>query len=151
MSSQLIQFLPTDGASGSCPKATAPVVTQGDLTVAVATGDVALDLLPQIASGSPAAFGGQVVNKGCHALLAAITYLDGDDCDECTTPDTLTPVVVNVTIPKNSAFPLPSGFISLIQVQTLDAAGAPVAVQVEQSVDFYSAYQPCCAGGVLVP
>lgn len=150
MSSQLIQFLAQDAASG-CAKAIAPVVNQGALNIAVAAGSVLADLLPAIASGSPAAFGGQIVNKGCHDLLAAITYLEGDDCDTCTAPDTLTPVVINVTVPKNSAFPVPNGFIGLIQVQTLDSAGAPVNVQKEQAVDFYSAYQPCCSGGVLVP
>jgi len=149
--SQLIQFLPSASAGGSCPKAVAPVVNQGDLTIAAGTGSALADLLPAIAAGDPAAFGGQVVNRGCHKLLATISYLDGDDCDECTTPDTLSVVVITVEIPKNSAFPLPNGFISQIQVQTLDSADAPVDVQVEQDVDYYSAYQPCCGAGVLVP
>lgn len=149
--SQLIQFLSNGSATGSCKKAKAPVVYQGDLTVAAGTGAVALPLLAPIATGSAAAFGGQIVNKGCHALLAAITYLQGDDCDDCTTPDTLTTVVVNVTIPKNAAFPIPDGFLTGITVQTLDAAGAPVNVQAVQEVDFYSAFQPCCGASVLVP
>ena len=149
--SQLIQFLSTGSAAGSCKKAKAPVVYQGAVDIAVGTGATALPLLAPIATGSAAAFGGQIVNTGCHALLAAITYLQGDDCDDCTTPDTLTTVVVNVTIPKNAAFPIPDGFLTGITVQTLDAAGAPVNVQAVQEVDFYSAFQPCCGSPVLVP
>lgn len=149
--SQLIQFLSTSSASGSCKKAIAPVVYQGDLTIAAATGATALQLLAPIAAGSPAAFGGQIVNKGCNSLLATINYLNGDDCDVCTSPDTLSVVPVTVVIPKNSAFPIPDGFLTGITVQTLDAAGVPVAVQVAQDVDFYSAFQPCCGSAVLVP
>jgi len=149
--SQLIQFLSTGSAAGSCKKAKAPVVYQGDLTVAVTTGAAALPLLAPIAAGLPAAFGGQVVNRGCHALLATINYLNGDDCDDCTTPDALTVVPITVVIPKNAAFPIPDGFLTGITVQTLDAAGAPVNVQVAQDVDFYSAFQPCCGSAVLVP
>lgn len=147
----LIQFLPNESNGAGCPKATAPVVTQGDLTIPAGSGATPLNLLPAIASGSPAAFAGQVVNQGCHNVLLSITYLDGDDCDDCTTPDTLTPVVVDVTVPKNSAFPLPAGFITLIQATALDSAGVAVNVQVDVELDYYSAYQPCCAGGVLVP
>lgn len=146
--STLIQFLPQEGGS-ECAKAVAPVVNQGSLDIAVGSGSALTDLLPAIAAGSPAAFGGQIVNRGCLDLLAQITYLDGDDCDACTAPDTLSPVVISVTIPKNSAFPIPNGFITQVQVQTLDSSGTPVDAQIEQSVDFYSAYQPCCNGGVL--
>ena len=149
--SQLISFLAPAASDGSCRKATAPVVNQGALDIAVGTGSTAQDLLAAIASGSPAAFGGQIVNRGCHALEATITYLQGDDCDECTTPDTITTVDIAVIVPKNSAFPIPDGFLSAISVVALDASGAPVDVQVAQDVDFYSAYQPCCNGGVLVP
>lgn len=150
MSNQLIQFLPQESSTG-CAKAVAPVVNQGALDITVGSGSALADLLPAIASGSPAAFGGQIVNKGCHDLLATISYLNGDDCDACTAPDALTVVPVPVTVPANSAFPVPNGFLTQVQVQTLDSAGAPVDVQVDQAVDFYSAYQPCCNGGVLVP
>lgn len=149
--SQLIQFLASSSTGTSCKKAVVPVVYQGSIDILTGTGATATTLLPTIATGSPAAFGGQIVNKGCHALLAAITYLQGDDCDECTTPDTLTTVTVNVTIPKNAAFPIPDGFLTGITVQTLDAAGVATNVQTTQEVDFYSAYQPCCGSSVLVP
>ena len=126
MSNQLISFLPSESGSGGCPKAIAPVVNQGALTIAVGTGSALQDLLPAIAAGSPAAFGGQIVNKGCYNVLVTATYLDGDDCDDCTTPDTLTGVPIVFSVPKNSAFPVPSGFITQIQVQALDSAGSPV-------------------------
>ena len=148
--SQLIQFLPQEAAQG-CPKAVLPVVNQGALDIAVGAGSALADLLPAIAAGDPAAFGGQVVVKGCHDLLLTISYLEGDDCDPCTEPDALTVTDVEITVPKNSAFPLPNGFITRVQAQALDSTGTPVDVQKAVEVDFYSAYQPCCNGGVLVP
>lgn len=150
--SQLIQFLSQGSSSASCQTAVAPVVVQGELTIAVGTGDVLLNLVPALATGANAGFGGQIVNKGCYDLLATITYLEGDDCDTCTTPDTLTPVVVVIEVPKNSAFPIPDGFFTTVQVQTIDAANAPVQVVTEQNVYFYSAYKASCPTcKVLVP
>ena len=150
--SQLIQFLSQGSSSASCQTAVAPVVVQGELTIAVGTGDTLLNLVPAIATGANAGFGGQIVNKGCYDLLATITYLEGDDCDSCTTPDTLTTVVVTVQVPKNAAFPIPDGFFTTVQVQTIDAANAPVQVVSEQGVYFYSAYKPACPScKILVP
>jgi hypothetical protein len=149
--SQLIQFLSQTSTGGSCKKAIAPVVYQSSVDILSGTGATVLPLLVSITSGNIAAFGGQVVNKGCHSLLATINYLNGDDCDECTAPDILSTVPVTVIIPKNSAFPIPDGFLTGITVQTLNSAGVPVDVQYTQEVDFYSAYQPCCGAGVLVP
>lgn len=149
MSSQLIQFLPQESANG-CPKAIVPVVNQGSVDILAGTGSAPQDLLPLIPSGNDAAFGGQIVNKGCLALEAEITYLGGDDCDPCTTGQ-LTQEVVTVTVPANTAFPIPNGYLTSIQIVTVDETGAPVDATQDQSVDYYSAYQPCCSGGVLVP
>lgn len=150
--SQLIQFLPQNSGSTGCVGAVAPIVQQGELTFLPGTGSALTDLVAAIASGSPAPFGGQIVNNGCYDILATITYLQGDDCDECTTPDTLTQVVVTVEVPKNSAFPIPDGYFTQIQVQTIDATNAPVDVQKDQNLYFYSAFKPACPNCVvLVP
>ncbi|HRT03700.1 MAG TPA: hypothetical protein P5513_07155 [Candidatus Diapherotrites archaeon] len=147
---QLISFLAQNSSGSACQTAVAPVVVQGELTVAVGTGAALLNLVPALATGAKAGFGGQIVNKGCYDLLATITYLTGDDCDSCTTPDTLTPVVITVEIPKNSAFPIPDGFFTTVRIQTIDAANAPINVTTEQSVYFYSAYKPSCPTCVIL-
>lgn len=149
--SQNISF-PTSTTSGTnCRKITAPVVYQGALDISIGTGSTAQNLLATISSGSPAAFGGQIINKGCNALEATITYLQGDDCDTCATTNTITTVDVTVIVPKNSNFPIPDGFLSSISVIALDSVGAPVNVESVQNVDFYSAYQKCCNEDILVP
>lgn len=152
MMSQLIQFLSSSTGSAGCLTAVAPVVVQGELVFTSGNGATITDLVPALASGSPAAFGGQIVNTGCYDLLATFTYLQGDDCNECTTPDTLTTVVVTVEVPKNSSFPIPDGFITRVQVQTIDTTDTPINVQKDQTVYFYSAYKPSCVScKVLVP
>jgi len=149
--SQLIQFL-TPSTSSTCLTAVLPVVVQGELTFTTGEGAILTDLVPAIASGSPAAYGGQIVNTGCYDLLATITYLEGDDCNECTTPDTLTTSTVTVEIPKNSAFPIPEGFLTTVQVQTIDTTNTPINVQKDQVIYFYSSYKPSCVScKVLVP
>lgn len=146
----LITYFPKAAGSGACPKATAPVVHQADETVAVGNGSAPITLL-EVAAASVAAFGGQIANKGCNDILATFNYLDGDDCDECTTPDTLTVVPVTVKIAAGTSFPLPEGFHSGGAFVTVDSAGLAVDVQVAQEVSYYSAYQPCCNSNVLVP
>lgn len=143
---QTIQFLTNSDASSS-QKAVAPVVHQKSLTIAVNGGNTAQDLLPAIAAGSCAAYGGQVVNKGCYDVKATISYLDGADCDSCTV-DTLSKVDVDVIIPANSVFSLPYGYHQQIKVVTLDSAGAAVANTTEVKLNFYSSYQPSCGGCV---
>jgi hypothetical protein len=141
---QTIQFLATEGGS-STQRAVAPVVHQASLTMAVASGAAKQDLLEAIAAGECAAFGGQVVNRGCYDVLATISYLEGSDCNSCT-QDLLETVEVEVTIPANSVFPLPQGYHQQIEVQTLDSAGAPIANTTEVSLKFFSSYQPQCNG-----
>ncbi len=141
---QTIQFLATEGGS-STQRAVAPVVHQASLTMAVGSGAAKQDLLEAIAAGECAAFGGQIVNKGCYDILATVSYLDGSDCSDCTV-DELETVEVEVTIPANSVFPLPQGFHQQIEVQTLDSAGAPIANTTEVKLNFYSSYQSSCGG-----
>ena len=143
---QTIQFL-SNTDSSSAPKAVAPVVHQAALTVAVGTGATPQDLLAAIPVGDCAAYGGQIVNKGCYDIKVAVTYLSGADCDSCTV-DTLSTVDVALTVPANSVFPLPQGYHQQIQIVTLDAAGAPFANTTEVKLNFYSSYQPGCGGCV---
>ena len=143
---QTIQFL-SNSEAGASLKATAPIVHQEAFTVAVGAGAAPQDLLAAIAAGDCAAYGGQIVNKGCYDVKATISYLDGADCDSCTV-DTLTKVDVDVVIPANSVFPLPAGFHQQIQVSTLDSAGAPIANTTEVKLNFYASYQPSCGGCV---
>jgi hypothetical protein len=145
---QTIQFL-SNTDSASAPKAVAPVVHQAALTVAVGSGAAAQDLLAAIAAGECAAYGGQIVNKGCYDVKATISYISADGCDTpgCAgTNSTYSKVDVDVTIPANSVFPLPAGYHQKIKVVTLDAAGAPFANTSEVKLNFYSSYQPDCTG-----
>lgn len=146
---QLIQFLSNYSSSANCQSAVAPVVVQGELTLAVGSGSTLTDLITPIAIGSKVPFGGQIVNEGCYDLMATITYLDGDDCSECT-QDSLTPTIIQVEIPKNSAFPIPDGYFTSIQVQTIDSTNAPINVTKEQVIHFYSAYKPACPSCTVI-
>lgn len=146
---QMIQFLSTSSSSNGV-RAVAPVVHQASLTVATGSGAAKQDLLEAIAAGECAADAGQVVNSGCYDVLLTVSYLDGGDCDSCTV-DTLSVVEIPVTVPKNSAFPLPAGLIKQIQVQTVDSAGAPISNTTAQTLNYYGSYAPGCGGCTLVP
>lgn len=143
---QTIQFFNSDASSSSL-KATAPVVNQKSLTIAIGTGATAQDLLPAIVAGDCAAYGGQVVNKGCYDLKLVITYLDGADCDSCTV-DALVTKDVELVVPSNSVFPIPDGYYQQVTAQTVDSTGAAFANTTEVKVSLHSAYQPSCGGCV---
>jgi hypothetical protein len=143
---QTIQFL-SNSDSASALKAVAPIVHQSTLSILAGTGTTPKDLLAPIVAGECAAFGGQIVNKGCMAIKATITYLDGADCDSCTT-ETLTTLDVEVVIPANSVFPLPQGYHQGIKVVTAEEAGAPLNNTTDVKLNFYSSYQPSCGGCV---
>ena len=147
---QMISYFSSSGSSCSTTRAVKPVVYQEKLTIAVGDGANRQDLLPQLATGACAADAGQIVNKGCYDILLSIEYLTGADCDNCTV-DTVSPENVTITVPANSAFPLPPGLIYWMQVATVDSNGVEVANTTEQTVSWYSAYAPDCAGCVLVP
>ncbi len=143
-------------ASGDCTKAIAPVVAQAFLDIPEATGDTIQDLVPALATGDVALFSGNVVNSGCMDLRLTISYVDGQDCDVCTS-DTLVLLEVPYLVKKNRHSPLPTGLIAQVQVETgnVDAAGVftPAAVPTGQvqSIEFDSCYQPCCGTIALVP
>lgn len=147
---QMIQFLSTSSNSCNTSRAVAPVVHQARKTIAIGAGAAYSDLLAALASGVCAADAGQIVNTGCYDLMVKASYLDGADCDACTV-DTLAVVEVELFVPKNSAFPLPPGFIKQIQVKTVDSTGADVSNTTTVNVSYYGAYAPSCNGCVLVP
>lgn len=147
---QMISYFSSTGSSCSTTRAVKPVVYQRNLTIAVGDGVDRQDLLSPLAAGTCAADAGQIVNKGCYDLLVSIEYLTGADCDNCTV-DTLSATNVTITVPANTAFPLPPGLIYWMQVATVDSTGTQVSNTTEQTVSWYSAYAPDCAGCALVP
>jgi hypothetical protein len=143
---QPIQYF-NSSSSGCCDKkALMPVVYQKNQTIVAGTGATANELIT-IGEGECAAYGGQIVNNGCYNLKAVISYLKGDDCDECTV-DTLTTESVELIIPKNSVFPIPDGYYQQIQILTVDASGKEVSNTTDQEVSYYSASTPSCTGCV---
>ena len=150
--SQMIQFL-DNSAMGDCKTAVAPIVTQYNATHIAGEGATPV-VLPPVAAGDPLFYGGQIVLQGCFDAEVTITYYEGDDCDPCTTPDTLTPVDIVVIVPANSSFPLPDGFWGAITYVLVDAAGTPVdlAGTATETVRLYSCYTPACPNcAVLAP
>jgi hypothetical protein len=143
---QTIQFF-NSSSSGASLKAVKPVVFQEFLTIAVGAGASFQDLLPVVAAGECAAYGGQIVNSGCYDLKVNVTYLEGGDCDECTV-DVLSTVAQEFIVPKNSVFPIPDGFYQQVQVQTVDSAQAAIANTTEVKVSLHSAHSPNCTGCV---
>ncbi len=155
---QMFVSLPSGGAaSGTGPKAVAPVVHQESLTIAVAAGAAFQDLLAAIPAGDCAADAGVLNNKGCSPLRAKISYVDGGcdaDGDGCADAGAagLSTVDIEVDIPANSAFPLPAGLVSQIQVATIDElGGALFANTSEQKLFWYSSYQASGCACVAVP
>lgn len=148
---QTIQFLSNSDSSASM-KVAAPIVHQSKATIAVGAGVAPQDLLPAIAAGECAAFGGQIVNKSCNSIKATIKYIDGGQCEPSgcagSSGEVYTTVDVDVIIPANSVFPLPSGFHQGIKVSTVDDAGVALANTAEVKLDFYSHYQAGCSGCV---
>lgn len=143
----LIQFFNSGSSAGSSLKAVKPVVYQNYLTVAVNSGATLQDLMPKLAVGSCAAYGGQIVNNGCYDLKITAYYLEGGDCDACTV-DTLTVATVEFYVPKNSVFPMPDGFYQQVQIQTVDDTRAPFANTTEVKVSMHSSHVPNCEGCV---
>lgn len=149
-----MQFIFGNSAASSCsttPKAIAPLVTDVTLAIAAAAGSVAAAVFTGVA-GDPAPYGG-FVNKtlGCDAVKLVVTYLDGDDCDSCTT-DTLTTVTVDLTIPANaSGVQLPAGYITSITAQVVDAAGVAADSAAGGSVRYTSSRAGACGADVLIP
>lgn len=148
---QTVQFLSNSDASASM-KVAAPIVHQSKATIAVGAGATPSDLLAVIVAGECAAYGGQIVNKGCNDVKATITYIDGGACESggcagANSADYET-LDVDVIIPANSVFPLPLGFHQGIKVSTVDVAGVAFANTSESKLDFYASYQPSCGGCV---
>jgi hypothetical protein len=152
---QTIQFFNSSSA-GSSLSASLPVVFQKFVTIAGSaatpgTGNVPSDLLPAIAAGSCAAYGGQIVNNGCYDLKADITYVVGGDCSNpgcAATASAYSKSVVSIYIPKNSVFPIPDGFYQQVQISSVDSAHAAIANTSDVVAQLHSSYSPSCGGCV---
>jgi hypothetical protein len=149
-----MQFIFGGAAAASCstaPKAVAPVITDETLTIAAGAGITAADVFLGVA-GDSAPYGGYI-NKTltCDAVKLVVSYLDGDDCDNCTV-DTLTTVDVEITIPAGaSGVALPAGYITQVTAQVVDSAGVAKNSTLGGDVQFTSSRAGACGADVLVP
>lgn len=146
-------ILPNSGAQESgCLKAVAPIIAQGKAMfegpdLGGGDGDGAtLFAISTIAAAADAPYGGTMHNKGCKRVLVEVDYIEGDDCDACTSPDTLTIVTASFCMEADSTYEVPAGFWSEIRVATADAACAAEALlgTQKQSVFLHSGYKPAC-------
>lgn len=142
---QLIQFQSSPKQSCSVT-ASAPIVGQAFLDVAVGAGATPVPLFTALASGSVPFAAGQLANNTCADLQVVLTYLDSADCDACTT-EAITTVNRTVLVPKGSTFPLPTGLISEATVATGNIIGGVFTasnLQTAGKIIWYSEYQTGC-------
>ena len=140
-------------SSSSCsgaPVAKAPIIHDTELVFAAGEGDVAGDLYAPAAPES-APYGGVVYkSEACDRVKLVVEYLEGDDCNPCTTPDVLTVVEQEFIIPAGVAgFQLPPGYINSITAQVVDATDAPVASVKGDTISFKSSRAGACGTDVL--
>ncbi len=135
----------------SNPKATAPLITEASLIIQAATGSTIAQLYAG-ASGADAAYGGYVHKTlSCDAVKLVVTYLTGDDCNDCTS-DTLNTTPVTITIPAGaSGVQLPPGYITAITAQVVTSAGAPLDSVAGGTVNYTSSRAGNCGAGVVNP
>lgn len=138
-------------AGSACRKAVAPkVIDFVPLAIAAGAGDAAT-ALHTVAAGGEAIWGGQIMNTGCDRLKVDITYLDGDDCDPCTNPDTLTTVVITQFIEKDVVgIQIPDGYWTNIDVTVVDAADTSLASVNGTTVSGGAAWNPGCTDCVVM-
>lgn len=142
----LIQFI--NAAPQPICSANAPVVLQYNV---VHQGADAIDESSVVTSvvdlgnpwsGDAAYKGGQVVNRGCKDLILTLTFLDGDDCDYCTS-DTVVVVQETVIVPANTSLELPNAYW---QAAEYLLSSDLIVGEGEQNVYIYSAFAPDCPG-----
>jgi hypothetical protein len=140
----------TSSCNGN-PKATAPLITEASLVIQAATGSDITQFYTG-ASGAAAAYGGYVHKTlSCDAVKLVVTYLTGDDCNDCTS-DTLNTTPVTITIPAGaSGVQLPPGYITVITAQVVSAAGAPLNSVAGGTVTYTSSRAGNCGAGVVNP
>jgi hypothetical protein len=149
-----MQFIFGGAAAASCstaPKAVAPLIFNETLTIAADSGDVAADVYAGVA-GDSAPYGGFVSKTlACDAVKLVVSYLDGDDCDDCTV-DTLVLVEEEITIPAGaSGVALPAGYIAKITAVVVDSAGVEKVSTLGGDVQFTSSRAGACGADVLIP
>ena len=151
-------ILPQSNAQDvGCQKAVAPVIAQGQVLFDAAgpntgSAQVAMTVIP---AGEDAPYGGTMHNKGCQRVSVLVIYLEGDDCDPCTSPDTLTRVNKSFCMQPYSTYEVPPGFWTEIYVNVVkDDCSSPADLQgtQKQSVFLHSGYKPACVTcKVVVP
>lgn len=139
-----IQFL--DGAKSGCKGAVSPIIVQeAPIVFNTALDGTAPTVITGAATGEAVPYGGTFINRGCEDLTATITFLNGSDCDSCSV-DTLSPAPVNIVVPANTVFEMPSGFWTGISYVLNNAA----ADEKVQTVSFQSFYTPDCPECVIL-
>ena len=152
----LMSFTKDNNLTNNCLTAVAPIIEQGALTFE-ATGTYTGSTFAQLASipvGNDAPYGGVIHNKGCNRIKVRVEYLEGDDCNTCTSQDTLTRVAKEFCIEADATYEVPEGFWASINVHVGDINCAPVDLvgSQKQQVYLHSAYKPVCPScKVLVP
>lgn len=152
----LMSFTKDNNLTNNCLTAVAPIIVQGVLTFEATrpyTGS-SFAQLASIPAGNDAPYGGVIHNRGCNRIKVSIDYLEGDDCNSCTSPDTLTRVVKEFCIEADATYEVPEGFWSSINVYVGDINCNPIDLvgSQKQQVYLHSAYKPVCQScKVLVP
>lgn len=134
----------------ACAKAVAPIVVDMVPLVIAAGAGITPAALHTVASGAASVWGGQILSSSCDRLKVDITYLDGDDCDPCTNPDTLTEKVITQYIEKDIAgIQIPDGYWVDIAVSVVDATGTAMNSVNGLSVSGGAAWNPVCSDCVV--
>lgn len=134
----------------ACKKAVAPIVVDMTrLDIAAGSGNTAT-VFHEVASGDPSIWGGQIISSSCDRIKVDITYLDGDDCDPCTNPDTLVEKVITQYIEKDMVgIQIPDGYWVKVEVTVVDSSNAPIASVNGTSVTGGAAWNPSCSDCVV--
>ena len=134
------------------PKVVIPEVFQSSLNFMAdgsedGTGQADTSLFGPVASGSSAAYGGTVVNKGCCGLELFVTFLGSNECDSCSLEDNPPTEQKIIKVAPNSKVTLPAAYIVHISARAIDSDSVPKDVASQQVVEFES----CATTPVEVP
>lgn len=149
-----IQFSPKQ--SISCSPVVAPrAVGQNLVNVLSGTGATPTTGVINAATGTQAFDSVMVSNPGCKPIRLTVSYLQGGDCDSCTS-DTYSVVTRDIDILGGTdSWELPAGYVTNIDFVTLDvfgSTGVATNVTVNQTVLFHAQSNITCQNcQVLVP
>lgn len=101
--------------------------------------------LATVASGNSAGYGGLITNGSpCQTVLITVTYLSGDDCNACESPDAITTSTVTRRIPPLSSLSIPDGYWSVVTSTVVNSSNVAVVPTSNFLVNLYSDYQINC-------